>query len=393
MLKSRSKTLSVLMLVFFVAGCANWEATERSDSEQVYFRETVIAGGPDQFMEVRHVVIKGSNYAIGKKIAEIAQDVGVRMTPYGDRTRNGVQREYITRNYPILYERMKGVADAYGLDIRDDGYDFSALSQYPSNVWGCSAVFFPGAFTKGGRGILSRNYDFTTGTLQGRRPGENEMAAMSRPYIFELYPEEGYASLSLCAFDLLGGVLDGVNSEGLVVAVLAEEETMLEYGLDRSQGVGTHELLCLRYLLDNCSDVEEAKEAMLGLKHYYSFIPCHYIIADESGESFVFEFSSSRNSTAIVDGEGPQCVTNHLLSSYESIEQLPQEARTDSYDRYRTMHASIVGRQQFDIGEMKVINSSVAYTGTGFDHPDYAPGRREGEVDRLLRLSRIPTED
>jgi predicted choloylglycine hydrolase len=362
-------------MVFVALGCGKWGITEKHDAEQVYFKERVVAGGPEQFMEVRHVVIKGSNYAIGKKTAEIAQGVGVRLAPSGDRLRNRVQREYIAGHYPILYDRMRGIADAYGLEIRDDTYDFSVVFQYASNVSGCSVVFFPGAFTESGRGILSRNYDFSTGTLEGRRPRENEVAAMSRPYIFELYPDEGHASLSICAFDLLGGVLDGVNSEGLAVAVLAEEEAMLGYGLDPSQGIGTHELLSMRYLLDNCRDVDEAKEAMLALKHYYSFIPCHYIIADAGGESFVFEFWPSRNSTAIVDGEGPQCVTNHPLSRYESIDQLPQDAQIDSYERYRAMHASIAGRQQFDIEEMKAINSNVAATAMAFDHPDYAPGR------------------
>lgn len=369
------RLLLPLIVLAFLACTGAQQESRKSESGNIYFTETVVAGGPDHFMEVRHVVLKGSNYEIGRKIGEMAQKANVRIGPSADSLRNRVQREYMARNYPILYERMKGVADAYGLNIEDDAYDLSGLSQYPGRGPGCSVVFFPEAFAENGHSILSRNYDFTLGTAEGRRPGENQVALMSRPYIFEMYPEQGYASLSLCAFDLLGGVLDGMNSEGLVVAVLADEETMVNYGLKPSTGIGVHELLCLRYLLDNCRDVEEAKQAMLSLKHYYSFMPCHYIIGDRSGRSFVFEFSSLRNSTFVIDGKGPQCVTNHLLSNYQSIDQLPEEGQIDSYDRFRKLHLSISGKTQFDIDEIKAVNSSVANTGMAFDHPDYAPNR------------------
>jgi predicted choloylglycine hydrolase len=375
MFTSFKKILAPLMLLPFIVSCDNQQNTKSIESGEIYFEETVVAGGPDDFMEVRHVILKGSNYAIGKKIAEIAQRDNVHVHPFGDPLRNKIQHEYMAKNYPILYQRMKGVAQAYGLDVKDDAYDLSGLSQNPIGSSGCSVVFFPGTFTESGHGILSRNYDFTTGTAQGKRPSKNDLALMSRPYIFEMYPDQGYSSLSLCAFDLLGGVLDGINSEGLVVAVLGDDETAVNYGMHPSAEIGMHELLSMRYLLDNCRDVKEAKEAMLHLKHYYTFVPCHYIIADKTGRSFVFEFSPLRNSTHIVDGVGPQCVTNHLLSNYESIDQLPEDERIDSYDRFRKIHASIADEEQFSADEIRAINSSVANTGIKFDHPDYAPNR------------------
>ena len=89
------------------------------------------------------------------------------------------------------------------------------------------------------------------------------MAVMSRPYIFEMYPDQGYASLSICAFDLLGGVLDGISSEGLAVAILADDETLLHHDREPFAGVGLHELMCMLYVLDTCKDIEEAKEALL----------------------------------------------------------------------------------------------------------------------------------
>jgi hypothetical protein len=37
------------------------------------FTETTVAGTPQDLMIVRHIVIKGDNYSIGKKLAEIAR--------------------------------------------------------------------------------------------------------------------------------------------------------------------------------------------------------------------------------------------------------------------------------------------------------------------------------
>jgi predicted choloylglycine hydrolase len=366
------KTLIIGILCLFLFSCASAEKQDKGS-----FEETVVAGSPDHFMEVRHVVLRGSNFDIGRMMAKIAQRDNIRFVPSGDPLVNKVQREYLSKNYSIFYERMKGVAEALGLDVEDDTYNFSGMPQYnlvPSVS--CSVVFYPGEFTEEGHGILSRNFDFTTGTIQGRHPKKGEMRAVSRPYIFEMYPERGYASLAICAFDLMGGVLDGVNSEGLAVAILAEEESIRKHGLEPGSGVGMRELFSMRYLLDNCKDVDEAKEAMLYLKHYYGFIPCHYIIADRSGRSFIFEFSGTRNRTYITEGDGPQCITNHLVANYRSIEEMPEEEdEMSSYSRFRTLHAAIKENKKFTLDEMKFINQSVAVPPYGSYHADYAPPR------------------
>lgn len=368
----QKKALILGILCLFLFSCTSAEKQDRSS-----FEETVVAGSPDQFMEVRHVVLRGSNFDIGRMMARIAQRDNIRFAPSGNPLVNRVQREYLSKNYPIFYERMKGVADALNLDIEDDAYDFSVMFQYTlAPSISCSVVFYPGEFTEEEHGILSRNFDFTTGTIQGRYPKKGEMRAVSRPYIFEMYPERGYASLAICAYDLMGGVLDGVNSEGLTVAILAEEESIRKHGLEPGSGVGMHELLSMRYLLDNCKDIDEAKEAMLYLKHYYEFIPCHYIIADRSGRSFIFEFSGTRNRTYITEGEGPQCITNHLVANYNTIEEMPEEEdETSSYSRFRTLHAAIKENKKFTLDEMKSINQSVAVPPYGSYNADYAPAR------------------
>jgi predicted choloylglycine hydrolase len=346
-----------------------------SIAQALKYNENVIAGGPDKFAEVRHVILRGSNFEIGEKIGELAKKDGTVVAPSDNHILNRAKREYMAKNYPVLYERMKGVAAAYGLNFSDNSYDFSGLFQKQMAPPGCSVTFYPASSTESGHSILSRNYDFITGDITGRKPQKGQLAMMARPILFEIHPDKGYSSLSLCAFEYLGGVLDGINSEGLVVSILAEEESGPKVGHEPGDEVGMHELMSMRYLLDNCRNVEEAKEALLSLKHYYSFIPCHYIVGDRSGESFIFEFSPTRNRSYVIDGDGPQCVTNHLVFHHQKIEEFPETGLNWSMRRYKMLEESIRAKKKFTTEEIAAINESVAIPPNAPGNPQAAPGR------------------
>jgi predicted choloylglycine hydrolase len=365
--------LTGIALAILLPACVS----QRPKTAELEYKESVIAGGPDQFVEVRHVVLKGSNFAIGQKIGEIAKKNGTEINPSENKMLNLAKRKYMERNFPILYERMRGIASVYGLDIEDDSYDLTALFQSLRMPPGCSIVFYPGKCTANAHNILSRNYDFTTGNIQGKRAQAGELPVMARPILFEIHPDHGYASLSMSSFDYLGGVLDGINSEGLVVSILAEEESLKKVGREPSNEVGMHELMSMRYLLDNCRNVEDAKEALLSLKHYYSFIPCHYIVADQRGRSFIFEFSPNRNRSYIIDGDGPQCITNHLVFHHKTIEELPKEDPGASFSRFKTLHEAVGVGKKFSLDEISANNSLVAV-------PPYIPGNKEYAPGRTL---------
>jgi predicted choloylglycine hydrolase len=367
---TKRRSVFVILIVFLLS--ISQAATFAREPQ---YKPTVIAGGPDKFAEVRHIVFKGSNFEIGKQIGELAQKDGALVTPSGNRIMNRAKREYMAQNYPIHYERMKGLAAAYGLDISDDSYNFSGLLQKQMTPPGCSVAFYPADSTESGHNILSRNFDFITGDITGRRPQGGRLAMMARPFLFEIYPDKGYSSLSVCAFEYLGGVLDGINSEGMVVAILAEEESGNKVGREPGDEVGMHELMGMRYLLDNCKNVEEAKKALLSLKHYYSFLPCHYIVGDRSGRSFIFEFSPTRNRSYIIDGDGPQWVTNHLVSLHPKIEEFPETGLNWSMRRYKMLDEAIRARKKFTIEEIAAIHKSVEVPPNAPGNPQAAPGR------------------
>lgn len=345
-------------------------------AKNLEYKESVIAGGPDKFAEVRHVVLKGSNYEIGKKIGELAKRDGARIVPSGDEIVNRAKREYMARNYPVHYQRMKGLASVYGLNIANDSYDFTSLFQPQIPTPGCSVVFFPSGNTENGHDILSRNYDFPTGDLRtGRRVQKGGLAVMSRPYLFEIHPDRGYSSLSLCAFDYLGGVLDGINSKGLVVSILSVGESAERAGYEPGSELGMHELMSMRYLLDNCKNVEEAKKALLSLKHYYCLIPCHYIVGDKTGKSFIFEFSHGRNRSIIIDGKGPQCITNHLVLLHQQTAEKQKSNPSSSLRRYNRLEELIRTKETFTLGEIAAILAEVAPPPDAPSNPEMAPNR------------------
>jgi hypothetical protein len=366
--------------------------------------ETLIVGGEDSFMQVRHLILRGPNREIGRHLAEIARERhDVRKVPWTDPRGNRVRRAYLRLQYPIHYERMRGVADAFGMELEDDSIDFSALP-YHLGFPGCSVVYYPPSTTSTGRGMLSRNNDFMTGTVHNMlglpaEPGEKAMIA--EPYMMEVYPDEGYPSLYLCTFDLLGACTDGINSEGLVVALAADDESMVRFPMEPTyaHGVGLQEMVVQRFLLDTCATVEEAKEALLLNKQYYAFAPCHYLVADRHGHSFVWEYSHAHNKEYIIEGDGrPQIMTNFLLHRYQSVEEMPEEdEELGPFSRYRTLRRAIEAQSGKLTPEfMKQANACVAFDDKSFLRPAAAPTRtlwhnlydtdeRSMEVDFYLR--------
>jgi hypothetical protein len=289
-------------------------ADEQPRATGVVREDRIVAGTEQDFMIVRHLVLKGSNEAIGQALAEIArQRHRVQIPASHDPLRVRTQRRYVEKNAPLLFERMRGVATAFGKRLEDDGWNLSSLD-YGQFYAGCSVMHFPPGVTATGTSVISRDYDFSTGTLRGAKPRAGELAATSRPYVVEMYPDRGYASLAMVSYDLLSGVLDGINSEGLTVALLADDELMQKYPMEAagSDPVGFGSLQMQRLLLDTCATTEEAKECLLQSKQVYEFVPVHYLIADRHGNAFVWEYSHAHNREYIVEYPGKPLVTTNF---------------------------------------------------------------------------------
>jgi hypothetical protein len=296
-----------------------------------------------------------------------------------DPVRTRARRHYFEKDYPVLFERMRGVAAAFGQRVDDDSRDFSGLD-YAGFSGGCSVVHFPASVTADGRSVVSRDYDFTTGTFRGARPKPGEQPCTSRPYVVEMYPDRGYPSLSIYSYDLLSGVLDGVNSEGLTVALLADDELAQKFKMEpaRDQGVGLGVQQVLRMLLDTCATADEAKEALLTAKQYYEVIPVHYLVADRNGKSFVWEYSQAHNREYIVENPGkPLVTTNFSLHRYLEDKHPPSVERAKKVcPRYCTLTERLNGHEgKLTVDFIKETHKLVDATRPASPASKQAPGR------------------
>lgn len=331
-------------------------------------RVEIVAGGtPADFLTVRHLRVAGSHREIGRAMATAARRAHGAVTgptPASDPVVQRARRSWFAANHPAQHERMLGVGDAFGIDPADDRWDLAWLGTYELPA-GCSTVFYPGTGTKDGHSLLARNFDFPTLSYSeitggATQPGEEPLA--SAPWVVQSHPDSGYSSVTVGIMDVMGA-MDGVNSAGLAVSLMADNESPSPEPTVVAQ-VGLSEQQIIRYLLDTCATVDEAKQALLLAKQYYFFVPCHFLVADRSGRSFVWEYSPGHNREHIVEpaAEERMVCTNHLLHRWADGADLPDDPMLDgtaalTYHRYRTL-AEAVGsgapvdrddiRRQFD---------------------------------------------
>ena len=100
-------------------------------------KEETVLDGRDSFMAVRHLTLRGSNFEIGQRLGELARErYGQAPSRYAaDPTFARARRAYLQRSYPVHWERVRGVASAFGLDPEDERYDLTNLTYETNAFW------------------------------------------------------------------------------------------------------------------------------------------------------------------------------------------------------------------------------------------------------------------
>jgi predicted choloylglycine hydrolase len=140
-------------------------------------------------------------------------------------------REALARHMPELvemYDRLVELAGGGELAAR-----LLSLYRPPGFIVGCSQ----GAWTRGDQPVLVRNYDYPASRLEG---------------VIALTAWNGRRVLGMS--DCLWGLLDGINDAGLAIS--------LTFGGRRDVGDGFAIPLVVRYVLETCDTVEEARAAI-----------------------------------------------------------------------------------------------------------------------------------
>jgi predicted choloylglycine hydrolase len=159
-------------------------------------------------------------------------------------------RQALARHMPELvptYERLVELAGGDELAAR-----LLSLYRPPGFVVGCSQ----GTWTRAGGPVLVRNYDYPVDRLEGivylTRWGGRRVIGMS---------------------DCLWGLLDGINDAGLAIS--------LTFGGRRDVGDGFAIPLVVRYVLETCDSVGQAREALARIPVH---APQNLTLLDRSGE-------------------------------------------------------------------------------------------------------------
>ncbi|AXB45420.1 C45 family autoproteolytic acyltransferase/hydolase [Amycolatopsis albispora] len=274
----------------------------------------IVAGGTGEFMTVRHLKLSGTQAEIGRALAEQARDVhGWQPTP-ADPTIERARRAWFERNWPQHHARLVGAAEVAGVPLDETSVHLDALAGVPTGS-GCSATW---CATPDG-GLLGRNYDFFTvgwaqmfALMSGTEAPEHEPPVAARPYVVTTVPDDGPA-VTFVTMNELDSAMDGINEHGLSVVLLIADAENAGAPVPAGPQVGLSPSQLPRFLLDTCENVEQAKSALLDAKQYDLGVPLHYLIADASGRSFVWEHAHG-GVEHIVEPDGDAlCVTNHFL--------------------------------------------------------------------------------
>jgi hypothetical protein len=386
----RRHRLVLLLLLVAATGCLS-----AAETNGVVQEDRVIAGGPADSLEVRHLVLRGTNEQIGRALAEIAKErYGVRLDPANNPAQMRAKRKFLERNDPILLDRMRGVAAAFGKSVDDDGSDFTTLG-FTDLKAGCSIAHLPPSSTASGKSVVSRDYDFTTGALSFGFLPPGMLHPTARPYLLELHPDRGYASIAMVAYDLLSGVLDGINSEGLTVTLAMDDELFSHSKVEptRVPAVGLGELQTLRLLLDTCATVEEAKQTLWATKQYYQYVPIHYLIADRFGNAFVWEYSEAHNQEYVIENPGqPLVMTNFTLHKQVTDGKPPSaEKARPTCKRYAYLTEKLASGK-FDDAALRDVHKKCDAQASQAADPSRPPERTFWHAfyypeDRTVRLS------
>ncbi|RBM21031.1 peptidase C45, acyl-coenzyme A - 6-aminopenicillanic acid acyl-transferase [Prauserella sp. PE36] len=306
--------------------------------------EILVGGRAGDFMTVRGLRLTGSQTEIGRGLADAARETYGWRPLAADPRRARARREWFATHWPQHAARLRGAASAAGVDP-DAAVFLDSFTGVPEGS-ACSVTFCPPSLTEEGRGLVGRNYDFFVTSqaalfamLSGETIEDTGPPMASRPYVITSVPDDGPATTVL-TMNELDGCMEGVNEHGLTVALLIADAEAAGAPVDAGPQVGLGSTQLPRFVLDTCATAEQARMALLGAKQYDLGAPLHYLVADASGDAFVWERGPGGDEHIVDAGSAALCVTNHYLHRHPDPANLPEDnAETmETYQRYRSLH-------------------------------------------------------
>jgi predicted choloylglycine hydrolase len=259
-----------------------------------------------------HVRIKGSYEAMGLKYGSMLYAHGFRVTvqPREKLDFAAESEPEVKRVFPEILEEIRGFAEGCHASYEDMAAFMMTIGAFkPKSM--CSSF----AVRNGSAVIFGRNYDFYY-----------SFAKFTESYL--TVPQDSFISLGQS--DIFIGREDGINENGLAVAMTGVSEKAVKPGVSF--------VLAVRMTLDKCANVKEATRKLLDMRPS----TCNnFLLADCSGDMAVAE--SSPEEIMIRKPEHDEnfivCTNHFILPEMQQYEDLGRR-KTDNWDtipRYSTI--------------------------------------------------------
>lgn len=217
-------------------------------------------------MLVRKVVLKGDYYEMGWQYGEIMKREGFDLSePIDEKVILAKKSEEVVKKYfPEILDEMRGFSEAAGVRY----YKVMSLVLTVGVAPSCTCFAAAGNATKDGKTIFGRNYDMFYSLKKSTET-------------YTTYPKSTNSSIGNT--DILIGREDGLNNNGLAVGSAAVHSEGTQPGFIFP--------LVVRFLLDKCTDVDEAIKLASKIPHLKSMT---YLLADKSGKMAALEVTTSK---------------------------------------------------------------------------------------------------
>jgi len=295
------------------------------------FEEAVREGGQLKYVDgVPVLFLAGEPKQMGRQQAALVMDVARpladvprRMARYvgGERGWPAVLtmcRLHQLKMLPRYQAELKAAIDTARLtpDEQDALVVVNSIFEF-YHVGGCSSLVVEPERSATGGVIFGRNLDFPS------------FGHLDRLGLLTVYrPTDRYAFASV-GFPVLGGVISGINEEGLALAV-----HIVGPSADGAPGVnlmGAPLFTTCRRMLEECSTIAEAKKLIAG----YRYVAPLLIVACDKRRAVVFEITTRQIVTREAESHLLGC-TNHYRSGPLKVPMYCRRYRTlEKYWKYR----------------------------------------------------------
>ncbi|MDM5155537.1 C45 family autoproteolytic acyltransferase/hydrolase [Bacillus sp. DX1.1] len=261
-----------------------------------------------------HPRLRGTHYEMGKHYASILYKNGFRFPEVSqEKLAFGKQSNALLKDfYPELIEEIQGFAEGCHVTYEQVSSFLLSIGVFESQAQ-CS-IF---ASYNGSEVIMGRNYDLIFDLKQFT---ESSLICPVDKYCYV-----GHSDVFL-------GKVDGINEQGLAVAITLVQSECKEAGLNF--------YVAVRKILENASTIEEAIHI---LREFPSSICNNYLLADHSGNMAVVE-KAPQNMVVRRPKENEHFIVcaNHFVS--EEMIALQQNMNNDwskSQNRYTYMEEQL----------------------------------------------------